>query len=142
MTPEQMQIVRLTFAQAGAHRFAVEREFYRGLFVIAPDLCAHFHGDIDAESVKLQDALALAFGALTNMPFLIATLEGLARRDVARGLPERHFRAIAKALLGAIENRIGPAFTPRVCDAWIALFAVVVTFLRGPVAGLQSARAA
>src|SRR5260370_1268137 len=132
MTPEQMQIVRLSFARAGAERFAVEREFYRRLFVIAPDLCAHFHGDIETESLKLQDALALAFGALTNMPFLIATLEGLARRGVARGLPERHFRAIAKALLAAIENRIGPAFTPQVCDAWIALFAVVVTFLRGP----------
>ena len=142
MTPEQMQIVRLTFAQASAGRFAVEREFYHRLFVIAPDLRAHFHGDVDAESVKLQDALALAFGALTDMPFLIATMEGLARRGVARGLSDCHLRAVAKSLLWAIENRIGPAFTPQVCDAWIALLAVVVTFLRSPLSGLQSARAA
>jgi len=142
MTPEQMQIVRVTFAQARVDRFAVEREFYRRLFVLAPDLRAHFHGDVETESVKLRNALALAFGALTDVPFLIATLEGLARRGVGRGLPDCHFRAIAKSLLWAIENRIGPAFTPQVCNAWIALLAVVVTFLRGPLADSPSARAA
>ena len=50
MTPEQIQIVRLTIAQAMADRLAVEQEFYRRLFIIAPDLGARFHGDVEAES--------------------------------------------------------------------------------------------
>lgn len=139
MTPEEMQMVRLSFAHAMADRLAVEREFYRRLLTIAPDLAARFHGDVEAESAKLQDTLSLAFGALVDMRFLVATLEGLARRGIGRGLSERHFRAIAKSMLWAVEKRIGPAFTPQVCDAWIALFAVVVSVLRPTVAGMRAA---
>jgi hemoglobin-like flavoprotein len=143
MTPEQIQIVRLSLAKATAERHAVGQDFYRRLFVIAPELRARFSGDVDAESAKLADTLTLAFGALSDLAFLVSTLEALARRGVARGLPDHHCRAIAQALLWAIERCMGrAAFTPQVCDAWIALFAVVMTFLRGPVAVMQRSRAA
>jgi nitric oxide dioxygenase len=141
MTPEQIQMVRLTLAQATADQYALGREFYRRLLIIAPDLRARFQGDVDTESSKLRDALKLAFAALSDMPFLVATLEALARRDVARDLPEHHCRAIAQSLLWAVERRIGAAFTPRVCDAWIAFLAVVVSILR-PVATSQRSQAA
>ena len=52
MTPEQMQLVRLTLAQATADPLALGRDFYRRLFVLAPDLRARFNGDVDAESLK------------------------------------------------------------------------------------------
>jgi hemoglobin-like flavoprotein len=141
MTPEQIQMVRLTLAQATADQYALGREFYRRLLIIAPDLRARFQGDIDSESSKLRDALKLAFAALSDMPFLVATLEALARRDVARDLPEHHCRAIAQSLLWAVERRIGAAFTPQVCDAWIAFLAVVVSILR-PVVTSQRSHAA
>ena len=66
MTPEQIQIVRLTLAQATADHRALGQEFYRRLLIIAPDLRARFHGDIEVESAKLKDALKLAFGALSD----------------------------------------------------------------------------
>ena len=142
MTPEQIQIVRLTLAQATADQYALGREFYRRLLIIAPDLRARFQGDVDAESSKLRDALKLAFAALSDMPFLVATLEALASRDVARDLPEHHCRAIAQSLLWAVERRIGAAFTPQVCDAWIAFLAVVVSILRPVVVTSQRSHAA
>jgi hemoglobin-like flavoprotein len=142
MTPEQIQIVRLTIAQALADRLAVEQEFYRRLFVIAPDLGARFRGQVEQESWKLHDTLALGFGALTDVPLLVATLEGLARHGTARSLSDHHFKAIAQALLGAVEWRIGAAFTPQVRSAWIALFTVAVTVLRRPAAVVHRARAA
>jgi hemoglobin-like flavoprotein len=142
MTPEQMQLVRLSLAQATIDPVAVGREFYRHLFSIAPELGARFNGDIAKESRKFNETLTLAFGSLSDMRFLVATLEGLARRGVAQRLSEPHCRAIGKALLYAIETRIGAGFTPPVCEAWIALLAVVLTFLRGPVAELPRTRAA
>jgi nitric oxide dioxygenase len=141
MTPEQIQIVRLTLAQATTGERALGREFYQRLFVIAPDLRARFHGDVEAESPKLRDALKLVFASLSDMPFLVATLEALARRDVTRELSDYHCRAVAKSLLCAVERRIGAAFTPQVCDAWIAFLAVVVSILR-PAITSQRSRAA
>ena len=142
MTPEQIQLVRLTLAQAMTDRHEVGRLFYRRLFVIAPDLRGRFNGDIETESARLPDALALAFGALSDLPYLVATVEALARRGVARDLPDHHCRAIAQSLLWVIERRIGAAFTAQVCNAWIALFAVVVTLLRSPVVDVRRSRAA
>jgi nitric oxide dioxygenase len=137
MTPEQMQLVRLTLAQATADPLALGRDFYRRLFVLAPDLRARFRGDVDTESLKLKEALTLAFGALSDMPFLVATLDSLAKCDVARGLSEPHCRAIAQSLIWAIERRTGSAFTNRACNAWIAFLAVVMTCLHGSVVGLS-----
>ena len=137
MTPEQMQLVRLTLAQATADPLTLGRDFYRRLFVLAPDLRCRFHGDIEAESAKLKATLTLAFGMLSDMRFLVGTLDLLARRDVARGLSEQHCRAIAQSLIWAIERRIGAAFTRQVCNAWIAFLAVVMTCLHGSVAGLS-----
>ena len=142
MTPEQMQIVRLSLARATTDRHALGREFYRRLFVIAPDLRARFHGNIDTESARLKETLTLAFAALSDMPFLVATLEALAARGVARDMAEQHCRAIAQALLWAIERHTGAAFTQQVCNAWIAFLAVAVSILRGPEAVSRSARAA
>jgi len=142
MTPEQIQLVRLTLAQATNDPVSLGQQFYRRLFILAPDLRARFDGDIDAESLKLKDALTLAFGALSDMPFLVATLEVMAQRGVVRGLSEKHCRAIAQSLLWAVERRVGTAaFTPQVCNAWIALLAVVVSILR-PTIAIQRSRAA
>jgi nitric oxide dioxygenase len=138
MTPEQIQMVRLSLAQATADHRALGQEFYRRLLIIAPDLRARFHGDIEAESAKLKDALKLAFGALSDLPFLIATLEALAARGVARNLSDQHCRAIGKSLLWAVERRIGAAFTPQLCNAWIAFLAVVVSVLRPTVIDQRS----
>ena len=141
MTPEQMQIVRLSLAQATTDRHTLGREFYRRLFVIAPDLRNRFQGDVEAESAKLRDVLKLAFAALSDMPFLVATLEALAARGIARDIPEQHCRAIAQALLWAIERHTGAAFTQQVCNAWIAFLAVAVSILR-PAGAKQQSRAA
>ena len=142
MTPEQLQLVRLTLAQATNDPVSLGQQFYRRLFILAPDLRARFDGDIDAESLKLKDALTLTFGTLSDMPFLVATLEAMERGGVARGLSEKHCRAIAQSLLWAVERRVGTAgFTPQVCNAWIALFSVVVAvLLRAPAADLERPR--
>jgi hemoglobin-like flavoprotein len=132
MTPEQMQLVRLSLAQATTDRLTVGREFYQRLFALAPELQSSFRGDIDTESAKLKDTLTLAFASLSDMEHLVATVEALARRGVGRELSDRHCRLIAQSLLYAIERRIGEAFTPQVCNAWIAFLAVVVSILRGP----------
>jgi hemoglobin-like flavoprotein len=137
MTPEQMQLVRLTLAQATIDPLTLGRDFYRRLFVLAPDLRTRFSGDIDTESAKLKETLTLAFGALSDMPFLVATLDALARNQIVDRLSEAHCRAIAQSLIWAIERRIGAAFTRQACNAWVALLAVAMTCLRGNVAGLS-----
>lgn len=139
MTPEQVQIIKLTFAQAMRDKDEVGRIFYDRLFTIAPEVKPLFKGDIAAQSRKLMDTLALAVGMLQDMPTLIISLEGLARRHVVYGVKDEHYDKVGAALLWTLEQGLGDAFTPQARDAWAALYAAVAKIMRDAARGKPAA---
>jgi hemoglobin-like flavoprotein len=133
MTPEQVQIIRLTFSQAMSSKDKVGRMFYDRLFEIAPETRPMFKGDIDAQSRKLMDTLALAIGMLRDMPTLVATLQALAKRHVAYGVRDEHYDTVGAALLWTLEKALGSAFTPEARTAWATLYGAVAKIMRDAV---------
>jgi hemoglobin-like flavoprotein len=139
MTPEQAQIIKLTFAQVMRDRDKVGRMFYDRLFSIAPEVKPLFKGDIAEQSRKLMDTLALAVGMLRDMPTLVITLEGLARRHVGYGVKDEHYDKVGEALLWTLEKGLGDAFTAQVRDAWTALYVAVAKIMRDAAKGKSAA---
>jgi hemoglobin-like flavoprotein len=139
MTPEQAQIIKLTFAQVMRDRDRVGRMFYDRLFSIAPEVKPLFKGDIAEQSRKLMDTLALAVGMLRDMPTLVITLEGLARRHVGYGVKDEHYDKVGEALLWTLEKGLGDAFTAQVRDAWTALYVAVAQIMRDAAKGKSAA---
>jgi hemoglobin-like flavoprotein len=139
MTPEQAQIIKLTFAQVMRDRDKVGRMFYDRLFSIAPEVKPLFKGDIAEQSRKLMDTLALAVGMLRDMPTLVITLEGLARRHVGYGVKDEHYDKVGEALLWTLEKGLGEAFTAQVRDAWTALYVAVAKIMRDAAKGKSAA---
>jgi hemoglobin-like flavoprotein len=139
MTPEQAQIIKLTFAQVMRDRDKVGRMFYDRLFSIAPEVKPLFKGDIAEQSRKLMDTLALAVGMLRDMPTLVITLEGLARRHVGYGVKDEHYDKVGEALLWTLERGLGDAFTAQVRDAWTALYVAVAKIMRDAAKGKSAA---
>jgi hemoglobin-like flavoprotein len=139
MTPEQAQIIKLTFAQVMRDRDKVGRMFYDRLFSIAPEVKPLFKGDIAEQSRKLMDTLALAVGMLRDMPTLVITLEGLARRHVGYGVKDEHYDKVGEALLWTLERGLGDAFTAQVRDAWAALYVAVAKIMREAAKGRSAA---
>jgi hemoglobin-like flavoprotein len=135
MTPEQAQIVKLSFAQVMRNKDQVGMMFYDRLFEIAPEVRPLFKGDIAGQSRKLMDTLALAVGMLRDMPTLVMTLQGLARRHVGYGVKDEHYDKVGEALLWTLENGLGDAFTPQVRDAWAALYTTVANVMRDAARG-------
>lgn len=131
MTPEQVQIIRLTFVQAMQRKMEIGRLFYDRLFTIAPDTRAMFRGDIDEQARKLMDTLAIAIGTLQDSAALSELLEGLAKRHVAYGVRDEHYDKVGEALLWTLEQGLGDGFTPAVRDAWATLYGAVATTMRG-----------
>jgi hemoglobin-like flavoprotein len=139
MTPEQAQIIKLTFAQVMRERDKVGRMFYDRLFSIAPEVKPLFKGDIAEQSRKLMDTLALAVGMLRDMPTLVITLEGLARRHVGYGVKDEHYDKVGEALLWTLEKGLGDAFTAQVREAWTALYVAVAKIMRDAAKGKPAA---
>ena len=130
MTPEQVTIIKSNFAQVVGQKEAVGLMFYDRLFVIAPEVKPLFKGDLKAQSRKLMDTLALAIGMLRDMPTLVTTLEGLAKRHVAYGVKDEHYAKVGEALLWTLEKGLGPAFTADAKSAWTALYGAVSYVMR------------
>jgi hemoglobin-like flavoprotein len=133
MTPEQVQIIKTTFAEVLRIKEKVGLLFYDRLFTIAPETKPLFKGDMAEQSRKLMDTLALAIGMLRDMPSLVITLEALARRHVKYGVKDEHYDKVGAALLWTLEQGLGPAFTPRAREAWTALYGAVAKIMMDAV---------
>ena len=130
MTPEQVTIIKSNFAQVIGQKEAVGLMFYERLFTIAPEVKPLFRGDLKAQSRKLMDTLALAIGMLRDMPTLMTTLEGLAKRHVAYGVKDEHYAKVGEALLWTLEKGLGTTFTADAKSAWTALYGAVSDVMR------------
>jgi hemoglobin-like flavoprotein len=86
-----------------------------------------------------MDTLALAVGMLRDMPTLVITLEGLARRHVGYGVKDEHYDKVGEALLWTLEKGLGDAFTAQVRDAWAALYVAVAQIMRDAAKGKSAA---
>jgi nitric oxide dioxygenase len=142
MTPEQVQIVKLTFSQAVTDRDVVGRLFYDRLFAIAPEVKPLFKGDMEAQGRKLMDTLALTVGMIRDMPALMSTLEALAQRHVGYGVRDEHYDKVGDALLWTLQHALGPAFTPHAREAWRALYGAIAEIMRNAAAGRPNAQSA
>ena len=143
MTPEQVNLIRLTFAQAMNRKLETGRMFYDRLFAIAPETRAMFRSDLETQSQKLMDTLALAISSLRDLPSLVAMLEALALRHVDYGVNDKHYDDVGASLLWTLDRMLGPAFTSEARDAWAALYGTVADVMRNAAArGQRSSQAA
>jgi nitric oxide dioxygenase len=140
MTPEQIALVRLTFAQVTSNEAEAGRQFYSRFFALAPDARALFKDDVAAQARKLMHSLGVVMSSINNPGGLGFILEGLGRRHVKYGVQDRHYEHFRSALLWMLEKRLGEAFTPQARDAWAMLCDEVASVMKS--AGSRSARKA
>jgi hemoglobin-like flavoprotein len=135
MTPEHVQLIRLSFLQVAERKDETGQMFYRRLFEIAPETRSLFKGDINGQARKLMDTLGIAISSLKDMPTLIATLQALAVRHAGYGVRDEHYDKVGEALIWTLQQVLGPAFTPEVKNAWAALYGTVASVMRAAAAG-------
>jgi hemoglobin-like flavoprotein len=122
MTPEQGQLVRLSFVQIMDRKQDLGRIFYERLFATAPALQPLFKSSIEEQAQKLIDTLALVIGNLKNPTGLAGMLERLGRRHSGYGVKDEHYAIVGEALVWSLQKILGADFTPPLRDAWIALY--------------------
>jgi nitric oxide dioxygenase len=141
MTPEQINLVRLSFVGVLNIRQEAGRLFYERLFAIAPDTRALFKGDIESQGRKLMDTLALTVGSLTNPNGLERMLDGLAKRHAGYGVEDAHFDKVGEALMWTLQKGLGEAFTDEAAAAWAALYTQVAARMKQAGAARRAASA-
>jgi hemoglobin-like flavoprotein len=93
--------------------------FHKHLFTNNPELEPMFaEVSLDLQEKKLIASLALIVENLHNPDALAHALQSLGAYHVTKGTLEEHYPLVGKALLQALEDYLGEAWTPGVAKAW------------------------
>jgi len=130
MTPDELSLIRRTFAQVKRNKTNFGKLFYDRLFAIAPDTRPLFKGNMEAQVHKLMDSIVVIIGAADSGPTLASILENLAVRHVTYGVRDKHYDKVGEALLWTLHKELGDDFTPIVRTAWASLDVSVATAMK------------
>jgi nitric oxide dioxygenase len=122
MTPEQIQLVRSSFAKVAPIAEPAAAMFYDRLFTLDPSLRPLFKGDMAEQGRKLMTMIGAAVANLHQMGELTPTVRALAVRHVGYGVEDTYYQTVGTALLWTLEQGLGDGFTPAVRDAWTVCY--------------------
>jgi hemoglobin-like flavoprotein len=136
MTPEQVKLVQDSFAKVVPIAGTAADLFYDRLFTIAPEVRSLFPSDLTEQKKKLMQMLATAVTNLHQVEKIIPAVEDLGRRHVAYGVTDNHYEPVGAALLWALEQGLGPDFTPPVKAAWTETYMTVAGVMQKAAAAV------
>ena len=130
MKPEEINLVRSTWAQVVPIKEQAAELFYGRLFALDPSLEPLFKGDMKAQGQKLMAMIGTAEGGLTQPETILPALRDLGRRHVGYGVQAQHYDTVGAALLWPLEKGLGPAFTPETRQAWAQTYDLVAGVMK------------
>ena len=131
MDQEQIQLVQRTFERK-VRPIAQEagEMMYLRLFEIEPSLKPLFKGDIKRQGEMLMTAIGLAIQSLDQPDKVQAVAQELGKRHAKYGVRPGYYNIFGAALMWALEQVIGPDFTPEVRTAWGEAYAILAQSMR------------
>jgi len=139
VTPNQVHIIRRTFAELTRHEEVAALVFYRRLFELDPALRPLFKGDIQEQARKLMEMLGILIAMLESPHGLDLELRVMGERHAGYGVKDEHYATVAGALLHMLSETLGVEFTPEVRDAWTTLYGAVEATMKAGAAQMTNA---
>lgn len=125
ITPDQIQLVRASFAKVLPIKAKAAAIFYDRLFQVAPQVRAMFPDDVTVQGAKLMSAIGFVVAGLERLESIIPQVQELGRKHVGYGVQEEHYAMVGDCLIWTLELGLGPAFTPDVRKAWIEAYGML-----------------
>lgn len=120
----QKSIVQSTFGQVADADLLAAR-FYDRLFSIDASTRPLFHGNMSEQRVKLMQTIAVVVANLDDLSNIVPAIQSLGKRHVAYGVTIEHWNSVGSALLWALADAFGDAFTDEVREAWAAAYGLI-----------------
>jgi hemoglobin-like flavoprotein len=132
VTPEQVMMVQASFAELGPHTPDLAARFYERLFATAPSLRTMFSKNPAAQKNLFVSELAMIVHSISRFDAFVARVRDLGARHETYGVTYVHYEIAGRALLEALADTLGPAFTDELHDAWRLAFDLVAeTMMQG-----------
>lgn len=122
MTPQQIALVKDSFAKVLPIKDVAAAAFYDRLFTVDPALRPLFRGDMKAQGQKLMLAIGTVVASLDRLETILPVVQEMARRHVGYGVQDSHYATVGGALLDTLASAFGDDFTPDLRDAWATAY--------------------
>jgi len=130
MTPEQITLVKNSWAKVVPIQEAAAGMFYNRLFELDPALKALFKGNMAEQGRKLMGMINTAVRGLDNLAALVPAVKSMGARHAGYGVKAADYGTVATALLWTLEQGLGPDFTPETKAAWTEVYTVLATTMQ------------
>lgn len=125
ITSRQMALVRESWASVAPMADELAQTFYARLFSLDPGTRELFRSDMAEQRRKLVAMLGTAVDGLHDLGEVLPIFAALGRRHVAYGVREPHYPTVGSALVWALRERLGEAFTAEAEEAWTAVYSLL-----------------
>jgi len=126
MTPRQKDIINETWQCVVPIGDTAAKLFYDRLFEIDSSLKPLFaNTDLPQQRMKLLKSLNDIVDSIDNLEALLPEIQALGRRHVAYGVRDEHYDTVGAALLWALEQGLGEAWSEEASEAWAAAYALI-----------------
>jgi hemoglobin-like flavoprotein len=131
MTSDVRTRIQESWALVSPRGDELASRFYARLFEIDPTAARLFAStDMAAQRRKFSAMLDTIVRAVDEPRALVPDTTALARRHVGYGVEDRHFNSVGEALLFALAETLGGAFTDAVHAAWVEAYALLAALMR------------
>ncbi|UCE89524.1 MAG: hemin receptor [Pseudomonadota bacterium] len=130
MTPEQIDLVKTSWAKVRPAPDAVAEMFYTRLFELDPSVMPMFKVGMQEQGAKLVRMIDATVAGLERFDNLAPVVEDLGRRHVSYGTLPEHYDTVGVALLWTLEQGLGREFTPEVRDAWAQAYTALADTMK------------
>lgn len=118
MTPQQIKLLKSSYAQVEPIAAQAAELFYQRLFSIAPSVKPLFHNDMNTQGRMLIASIGLVVKNLDQPDRITEMVYKLGQRHVTYGARPEHYPIVGEALLWTLQQGLGEDFTPAHAEAW------------------------
>lgn len=134
MTPEQIELVKQSWAQVVPISDKAAELFYGKLFELDPSVRSLFSGDMEEQGRKLMKMIGTAVNALDRLDDVVPAVQELGVRHIAYGVKDEHYDTVGAALLWTLETGLGEAFTEPTKEAWATVYGILAETMKSAAA--------
>lgn len=130
MTPENIALVKESWAKVVPISETAAELFYGKLFELDPEVKPMFKGDMKEQGRKLMAMLNTAVNALDKLDIIVPAIQDMGRRHVSYGVKDEHYDTVGAALIWTLDAGLKDDFTEDTKAAWIEVYTLVATTMK------------
>lgn len=130
MTPEQIQLVKDSWARLVPIADKAAELFYCKLFELDPEVKPLFKGNMQEQGQKLMATLNIAVNSIDKLDTLTPVLEQMGKRHVEYGVKNEHYDTVGSALIWTLAQNLQESFTDDVKAAWLETYSLVADTMK------------